>query len=103
MRTQRTRCTPCADRSLIRKDRSSDYGVDFPDSRGCISAGTTIEEAVTLGREALADHIAVMREYGEEVRAPTGADTILSDLSNRDDFVALFLVPIPSPPPRRFA
>lgn len=81
--------------AIIRKDSNSDYGVDFPDFQGCISAGATIEEAVTLGREALADHVAVMTEYGEEVPRPTDADTVLSSLRDRDDFVALFLAPVP--------
>ena len=80
--------------AIIRKNSTSDYGVDFPDFQGCISAGATIEEAVTLGREALADHVAVMTEYGEEIPRPTDADTILSSLRNRDDFVALFLAPV---------
>ena len=87
----------------ISKGSNSDYGVDFPDFHGCISAGATIEEAVTLGREALADHLAVMAEYGEEVPESSDAHTILSGLRNRDDFVVLFLALFPARPPRRFA
>ena len=51
--------------AVIRRDNDTDYGVDFPDFPGCISSGSTIEEAVALGREALAGHVAVMTEYGE--------------------------------------
>ncbi len=81
--------------AVIRRDNDTDYGVDFPDFPGCISSGTTIEEAVALGREALAGHVAVMTEYDEQIPRPTDAETILSGLRNRDDFVALFLAPIP--------
>ena len=83
--------------AIIRKDTNSDYGVDFPDFQGCISVGATIEEAVTQGRKALAGHVAVMTEYGEEIPEPTDADTILSTMKNRDDFVALFLAPVSTP------
>ena len=31
--------------ALIRKDPASDYGVDFPDFPGCVTAGRTLEEA----------------------------------------------------------
>ena len=81
--------------AVIRKDNDTDYGVDSPDFPACISAGTTIDEAVALGREALAGHVAVMTEYGEEIPNPTDTETILSGLRNRDDFVALFLASIP--------
>ena len=35
--------------AIIRKDSNSDYGVDFPDFQGCISAGATIEEGSETG------------------------------------------------------
>lgn len=86
--------------AIIRKDSNSDYGVDFPDFPGCISAAATIEEAMALGREALGQHVARMTEYGEETPVPTDADSILSKLSSREDFVGLFLAPVASPPGR---
>lgn len=36
----------------IHKDPTSDYGVSFPDLPGCISAGSTIEEAMWMAKEA---------------------------------------------------
>lgn len=83
--------------AIIRKDSNSDYGVDFPDFQGCISAAATIEEVIALGREALAQHVALMTEYGEEIPEPTDADTIHSNLSSREDFVGLFLAPVANP------
>ncbi len=50
---------------IIHKEKTSDYGVSFPDFPGCISAGKTMQEAYEMGREALRGHIATMTEYGE--------------------------------------
>jgi predicted RNase H-like HicB family nuclease len=53
-------------------ERSSDgYGVFVPDLPGCISVGDTLEEAESNIREAIAGHIAVMRDHGEVVPSPT--------------------------------
>ncbi len=30
--------------ALIRKDADSDFGVDFPDFPGCVSAGATLDD-----------------------------------------------------------
>ena len=40
--------------ALLRKDASSDYGVDFPDLPGCVTAGRSLEEARRAAAEALA-------------------------------------------------
>ena len=39
--------------ALIRKDPDSDYGVDFPDFPGCVTAGSTLDEARSMADEAL--------------------------------------------------
>jgi predicted RNase H-like HicB family nuclease len=39
---------------LLRKEKCSDYGVDFPDFPGCITAGRTHDEACRMAAEALA-------------------------------------------------
>jgi predicted RNase H-like HicB family nuclease len=62
--------------ALLRKDKNSDYGVEFPDLPGCISAGTTLEEARRMAEEALAAHAAFLRENGDEVPAPSPLDVI---------------------------
>lgn len=43
--------------ALMRKEPSSDYGVDFPDFPGCVTAGQTLEEARKFAYEALGLHI----------------------------------------------
>jgi predicted RNase H-like HicB family nuclease len=43
--------------AVIHKDQASDYGVSFPDFPGCITAGTTIDQAKDMSIEALTGHI----------------------------------------------
>jgi predicted RNase H-like HicB family nuclease len=42
---------------VIHKDIDSDYGVIVPDLPGCFSAGSTLEEAINMAREAIECHI----------------------------------------------
>ncbi|MFT4923946.1 MAG: putative RNase H-like HicB family nuclease [Phenylobacterium sp.] len=42
---------------VIHKDPDSDYGVTVPDVAGCFTAGTSMEEAIEMAREALECHI----------------------------------------------
>jgi predicted RNase H-like HicB family nuclease len=61
---------------LIRKERGSDYGVDFPDFPGCISVGSSLEDASRLAQEALAFHVKGMIEDGLPIPAPSSLDQI---------------------------
>lgn len=70
--------------------RSADgYGVAFPDIPGCVSAGATVEEAVTNAAEALAGHIEVTLQHGETVPLPRPPEKIPTE----DGEAARFLVP----------
>ncbi len=42
---------------VIHKDPDSDYGVTVPDLPGCFSAGSTIDEAMAMAREAIELHV----------------------------------------------
>ncbi len=46
------------------------WGAYSPDVPGCVAAGQTKAEVEKLMREALPDHIALMREVGEPVPQP---------------------------------
>ncbi|HEX8714179.1 MAG TPA: type II toxin-antitoxin system HicB family antitoxin [Solirubrobacteraceae bacterium] len=46
------------------------WGAHAPDVPGCVAAGESREEVEQLMREALPDHIALMREIGEPVPEP---------------------------------
>ena len=63
--------------ALVRKDPETDYGVDFPDFPGCITAGQTLDEAKDMALEALSGHIEVMREAGEWMPPPSSLDKVM--------------------------
>jgi len=43
------------------------FGVFFPDVPGCVSAGDTLLEAMENGEQALAAHIELLAEFGEDI------------------------------------
>lgn len=55
------------------------FSVFFPDLPGCVSAGRTLQEAAVNAEEALAGHLAVSIQHGDEVPAPSSLDTIELD------------------------
>ena len=69
---------------LLRKDPDSDFGVDFPDFPGCITAGSTLEEARVMAVEALTGHIEAREEVGEPVPVPSDVEAIMADPENAE-------------------
>ena len=82
--------------ALLRKDPTSDYGVDFPDFPGCITAGKTLDDARRLAVEALDFHIEGMTEDREPIPEPSTLDAIMADPGNRD--AVAFLVEVAARP-----
>lgn len=74
--------------AYIRKDRASDYGVEFPDFPGCISAGKSVEEAHAMGAEALAAYVEWLLEEGKPVPKASSLDDLAGDKSRKDAIVA---------------
>ena len=64
--------------ALLRKDRRSHYGVEFPDFPGCVTAGRTLDEARASAEEALTLHLAGLVEDDEEVPAPRALEAVLA-------------------------
>jgi len=77
--------------ALLRKDPRSDYGVEFPDFPGCVTAGRTLEEARANAEEALALHLEGMIEDGDAIPEPSSLDAV-ARLPESKHAVA-FLVP----------
>ncbi len=84
--------------ALLRKDAESDFGVDFPDFPGCVTAGATLEEARLMAAEALEFHIEGMTQDRLPIPAPTPLDQIMADPDNWD--AVAFLVDAPIRPVR---
>ncbi|OAN56876.1 type II toxin-antitoxin system HicB family antitoxin [Magnetospirillum moscoviense] len=76
--------------AYLRKDAGSDYGVEFPDLPGCVSAGHTLDEARAMAAEALAGHVAFLTEDGLPVPPPSTLDALKDD-PHRGDAVAILV------------
>ena len=83
--------------ALLRKQHDSDYGVDFPDLPGCITAGKTLEDARRMAVEVGQLHIEGMIEDGEAIPAPSPLDSIMADRHNRDAVAVLIDVTVRRP------
>lgn len=84
--------------ALIHKDADSEYGVSFPDVPGCITAGSTIDEARRMAGEALSFHLNGMAEDGEPWPATSSLDVIMEERENQD--AVAFLVAVEDPEPK---
>ena len=75
--------------ALIHKDADSDYGVSFPDLPGCVTAGSTLDEARAMAAEALALHLEGIVADGDAVPEASSLEDVMSDADNRDGVVIL--------------
>ena len=75
--------------ALLRKQPDSDYGVDFPDFPGCVTAGTTLEDARRMAAEAIRLHVEGMIEDREPIPAPSRLGEIMADPNHRDAVTVL--------------
>ena len=80
--------------AVLHKDEHSDFGVSFPDFPGCITAGSTFEEAKERAREALPFHLEGLQTDGLPIPEPMNLDDAM-----RHEFAegaqAFFLIEIP--------
>jgi predicted RNase H-like HicB family nuclease len=77
--------------ATVHKDKDSDYGVQFYDFLGCISAGETIEEARKMATQALIGHLTWMIEDGDQIPNPSTLETILTDQDHQDAIAFLVI------------
>ena len=74
---------------LVDCERSDDgrrdvYGIIFPDFPGCVSVGNSFEEVLRMGAEALAAHVALMKDDGDFIPEPSSLKQV-RELATRDD------------------
>jgi len=79
--------------ALLRKQADSDFGVEFPDFPGCITAGSTLEDARRMAAEALLLHVEGMTEDGVSIPEPSNLDEVLTDPHYADTAAVLVDVP----------
>jgi predicted RNase H-like HicB family nuclease len=94
--------------AFLDDEGGGDYGVVFPDFPGCASQGSTFEDALRMGAEALALHVAAMQEDRvtipqprtlEEIRA-AGEDWYDAEEKIRGVAAVIPLLPEPEEKPR---
>src|SRR5438552_15918620 len=71
--------------AFVHKEPGSCYGVSFPDFPGCISAGDTINDALSNAVEALSGHVRMMEAAGDPVPSPRSLEDIMADPEFRRD------------------
>jgi predicted RNase H-like HicB family nuclease len=54
------------------------FSVYVPDLPGCVSTGTTREEAIDSIREAIAGHIQTLKDLGEPVPPPRSQSQVVA-------------------------
>ena len=84
---------------VVHKDPKSDFGVSFPDFQGCITAGSTIDEAKDMAHDALSLHIKGMLEDGENIPSPSKLEGIMDD-PDYSDAAAILVVSVSESKPR---
>jgi predicted RNase H-like HicB family nuclease len=79
--------------AVVHKEPQSDFGVSFPDFPGCITAGSTIDEAKDMAYDALSLHVKGMLENGENIPAPSKLEDIMDD-PDYSDAAAILIVSV---------
>lgn len=82
--------------ALVRKDADSDYGVEFPDFPGCVTASPSLEDVPHLAEEVLRFHVEGLTEDHEPLPKPSSVSQVMADPRNREA-LALF-VELEKPP-----
>ncbi len=81
--------------ALVHKDPDSCYGVSFPDVPGCISAGDTLDEALTNAVDALSGHIRLMEADGDALPSPRTLEDIATDTNFAEDLAGAIITAVP--------
>lgn len=78
----------------IHKEACSCYGVSVPDLPGCITAGSTIDEAIERAHEAILLHLEGILEDGLEWPTPTDIELLRADSDYADAIWAIVSVDV---------
>lgn len=59
--------------------KGREFGISFPDVPGCISAGTSLEEVLAEGSEALSAHLALLKADCDPIPEPRSHAELAAD------------------------
>ena len=63
--------------TIVIEDAGANYAAYAPDVPGCIATGATVDEVTATLREAIAEHLEILREMGEEIPEPHSRATVI--------------------------
>jgi predicted RNase H-like HicB family nuclease len=86
--------------ALLHQNGRKGYGVSFPDFPGCVSAGSTVEDALREAAEALALHVDGMREDGDRIPKPRGLEAIRNAKQDWVELQDAIIATVPLMPPQ---
>ncbi len=89
--------------AIVEEEEGKAVGVWFPDLTGCVSAGDTVDEAMTSAAEALALWIEVAEENGRPIPAPRSLTELKRDPEVAEDLARYMVALIPFKPLRHAA
>jgi predicted RNase H-like HicB family nuclease len=84
---------------VLHKDPDSDYGVTVPDLPGCFSAGSTIEEAFAMAREAIELYVETLVQEGREIPDASPIESLRSNADYADGIWAIISAEYPAKTP----
>lgn len=79
--------------AILHKDESSDWGISFPDFPGCVSAGSTLDEVMRMGAEALHFHIDTMTNASEAIPLPCAVQDAEMEAQSTAGSVVMISIP----------
>jgi predicted RNA binding protein YcfA (HicA-like mRNA interferase family)/predicted RNase H-like HicB family nuclease len=56
--------------TIVIEDAGTNYAAYAPDVPGCIATGVSIDEVTATLREAIAEHLEILRDMGEDIPVP---------------------------------
>jgi predicted RNase H-like HicB family nuclease len=62
---------------VVVEEGSNSFGAYVPDLPGCIAAGESKDEVLTLIRQAIEFHIEGLRENGQPIPAPSSSSEVV--------------------------
>lgn len=63
--------------TIVIEDAGTNFAAYAPDVPGCIATGATVEEVTATLREAIEEHLSILKEMGEATPSPhSRADVI---------------------------
>jgi len=86
--------------AIVEEEEGKAVGVWFPDLPGCVSAGDTLDEALSNAAEALALWIDVARENGQPIPSPNSLTDLKRDPETAEEINRYMVALIPVQPLR---